>query len=95
MIECSKEILSSFPLDAAAKIKPREEVSCCEKMSQGSNFFRIIVLFDLEVGTVVTLVLQSPGIFGPFGLAINEGQDMTAADKVLGYTAAVRLTVLR
>ena len=30
-------------------------------MSQGSNFFRIIVLFDLEVGTVVTLVLQSPG----------------------------------
>ena len=21
-----------FPLDAAAKIKPREEVSCCEKM---------------------------------------------------------------
>ena len=41
-----------FPLDAAAKIKPREEVSCCEKMSQGSNFFRIIVLFDLEVGTV-------------------------------------------
>ena len=80
-----------FPLDAAAKIKPREEVSCCEKMSQGSNFFRIIVLFDLEVGTVVTLVLQSPGIFGPFGLAINEGQDMTAADKVLGYTAAVRL----
>ena len=25
------------------------------------------------------------------GLAINEGQDMTAADKVLGYTAAVRL----
>ena len=43
-----------FPLDAAAKIKPREEVSCCEKMSQGSNFFRIIVLFDLEVGTVVT-----------------------------------------